>query len=340
MSNEGSLLSHIAGNFISQYENVANSSVAYLLNRYPACRRALARLIDVNHVPANYVTELSTGENGRPDISGIDVDGKRTVIIEGKFWANLTNNQPQNYLKELEENGMLLFLAPEARRESLVAEISKRLDGEDDRVLVQSWLSSLDLMERENSKDHDGDLASDLLQLRSLCEQMDQEGMPPLSTEDLDPMHGRICYQLAELLTDCNHLLRNWQDADLSRSRFAGFLFGIGFFFNAFGMECWLGFQSGDWWTRPSHTPIWLQLSAKTDSLTQDAIYCILNDYDPDNTYQNGNRTEYGIILKPGMDRGLAVEFIVSEVKAVLTLVHEKSEHKEEYPLQEDDSHV
>lgn len=57
MSNEGSLLSHIAGNFISQYENVANSSVAYLLNRYPACRRALSRLIDANHVPANYVTE-------------------------------------------------------------------------------------------------------------------------------------------------------------------------------------------------------------------------------------------------------------------------------------------
>ncbi len=31
---EKSLLAHIAKNFISEYENVANSSIAYLLNEY------------------------------------------------------------------------------------------------------------------------------------------------------------------------------------------------------------------------------------------------------------------------------------------------------------------
>ena len=31
----------------------------------------------------------------------LDANGQKIVIIEGKFWANLTENQPVNYLKEL-----------------------------------------------------------------------------------------------------------------------------------------------------------------------------------------------------------------------------------------------
>ena len=37
-----SLLTHIASKFISEYENVANSSVAYLLNEYSAGRSGIS----------------------------------------------------------------------------------------------------------------------------------------------------------------------------------------------------------------------------------------------------------------------------------------------------------
>ena len=44
-----SLLSHIASSFISEYENVANSSVAYLLNKYPKAQVALQNILDVDN---------------------------------------------------------------------------------------------------------------------------------------------------------------------------------------------------------------------------------------------------------------------------------------------------
>lgn len=54
-----------------------------------------------------FVTELATKSNGRPDVTGLQ------IIIEGKFWTNLTDNQPVNYLKELSGNRRLLFLLSE-----------------------------------------------------------------------------------------------------------------------------------------------------------------------------------------------------------------------------------
>ena len=49
----------------------------------------------------------------------------KAIIIEGKFWANLTHNQPVNYLKEIANDGKILFLAPEKRLISLKVEIEK-----------------------------------------------------------------------------------------------------------------------------------------------------------------------------------------------------------------------
>ena len=58
MSN--SLLSHIATNFIQEYENVANSSIVYLLNTYPAAHRALKDRLDFVNIPTYFETEYDT----------------------------------------------------------------------------------------------------------------------------------------------------------------------------------------------------------------------------------------------------------------------------------------
>lgn len=314
---EGSLLAHIAGNFVSQYENVANSSVCYLLNRYPASRSALEKLLSLTDPPTHYVTERSTESNGRPDITGLDASGNTVVIIEGKFWANLTDNQPINYLKELGVGGKLLFLAPDRRQESLKAEIRKRLGEDDDRIQTCSWGAFLALVESENSKNHDGDLASDLTQLRALCDKMDEEGMPPLSMADLDPMIGRVTYQLVGVIDDCTKQLKEWDQADFKGLKSVSQKDGYGVYFRGCGYGCYLCLSSGDWFKRKSHTPIWLFI--QTEDFKKDPLaYCTLADYEPDNAYEDGSKTLYGIVLHPGMDRHQVVQHIVSKVKSVL----------------------
>lgn len=321
-----SLLSHIAGNFVSQYENVANSSVCYLLNQYPAACLSLNKLLSLTELPTQYVTEQSsTKSNGRPDVTGLDANGKKVVIIEGKFWANLTDNQPANYLTELGNGGKFLFLAPDRRIESLRAEIKKRLGYDEKRIEVYSWMSFLSLIESENSRVHDGDLASDLVQLKALCGKMDEEGMPPLNMTDLDPMNGRICYQLSELIDDCNNQLRLWDESDFTGLKSIGFKLGYGFYFRALNFGCFLCISTSDWFKRKSHTPIWLNIYTQ-DFKNDQQIYYNLNNYDPDNSYNDNGKPLYGIALKPGMDRNQVIEHIVTQVKSVLHALRSTSQ--------------
>ena len=56
---------------------------------------------------------------------GLDRNNKPAVIIEAKFWAALTENQPNAYLNRLPQKGVLLFVAPAQRIESLWAELRK-----------------------------------------------------------------------------------------------------------------------------------------------------------------------------------------------------------------------
>lgn len=311
-----SLLSHIATNFTSEYENVANSSIAYLLNQYEIARVVLKNTLDVGSVPTYYVTELSTKVNGRPDVTGLDADGTKSIIIEGKFWANLTNNQPNNYLKELNDSGKLLFIAPDRRATSLCYEIQDRI-GDDSRVSVISWRAFIEAVEIENQKNLNVNLASDLVQLKELCGQMDEEGMPPLSMSDLDSMNGRIGYQFADLLDECNKIIRGWPESDFKGLKTSASKDGYGFYFRAFNKGCQLCLSNYDWYTKESHSPIWLRLW-DYDFHQSESIYIALNNLDSKNTYLDKNYVSYAIKLIPGMDRNEVIEYIVLKTKEIL----------------------
>ncbi len=314
-----SLLTHIASNFISEYENVANSSIAYLLNEYSAPREALKDILEVSNVPTHYVTELSTNSNGRPDVTGLNIDGSKTVIIEGKFWANLTKNQPVNYLEELGDTGKLLFLAPDKRLSSLRLEIDRKLDGKDDRVIICSWINFLDLIERENNKKHDPHLASDLIQVKELCRKMDVEGMPPLSVSDLDPMNGRIASQFSDVIDECNSNLRAWEHSDFDGLKSTNTKYGYGFYFRAHKSACFLGLDCNKWFLRSSQTPIWLTIS-EHDFQKSERIKQALKDFDSFNSFDS----DYGIVLQAGMDKDQVVEFIVNSTKSILEHLNTK----------------
>jgi len=316
-----SLLSHIASNFISEYENVANSSIAYLLNKYPASREVLKNILQIDDAPSFFVTELSTKSNGRPDITGLDINGNKQIIIEGKFWANLTDNQPINYLKELSEKGKLLFLVPQKRKISLKSEIKKRLNGDDKKIYIFSWNEFLDLVEIENNKNHNQSLISDITQLKELCSKMDDEGMPPLSQSDLDPMNGRINYQLSNIIDECNPILREWEESNFKGTRTTSSMDGHGFYFRAFGFGCQLCFSNYNWFTYENSTPIWLYIMDE-EWKHQEKIYHHLNNFDTQNLFNDGC-SMYGIQLQTGMDKSQAICHITNKVREVLTKLNE-----------------
>jgi hypothetical protein len=313
-----SLLSHIANNFITQYENVANSSVTYLLNKYPAASHALEEILGMSSIPTHYISELSTDSNGRPDITGLDDKGNKVVIIEGKFWANLTDNQPINYLKELSEDGILFFLVPDKRLHSLEVEISKRLNGDkDQKVVVRSWSTFLKLIEIENNKNHNDQLASDLMQLSELCNKMDIEGMPPLSMADLDPMNGRLSSQFPDIIDECNTRIRLWEHSNFNGLKTTSSKYGHGFYFQVHGLACYLYYSSYNWFKKEGHTPIWLDIRDNNWKKDESFYYSINSN----NAYSEKDCTSYAIQLSPGMDKNDVVQHILNEVDRVLSLI-------------------
>ena len=91
-----------------------------------AARSALSDLLRAGGAEVGQIAQVRTqdvGKDGaRPDLAGVDHDGEDRVLIEAKFWAGLTKNQPDGYLTRLEsapQPSVLLFVAPVKRIEVL-----------------------------------------------------------------------------------------------------------------------------------------------------------------------------------------------------------------------------
>ena len=81
----------------------------------------------------NFKTQVTGENNERPDIIGMNEKRNEILIIEAKFWAYLTENQPVEYIKRLQNsnyNGLkvLTFICPDQRISSLKSELKRRCD--------------------------------------------------------------------------------------------------------------------------------------------------------------------------------------------------------------------
>ena len=106
-------------------ENLATEALRYLLERHPtvwpAVHTFLAGLEFPLPLTLAFKTQAYSATHAIPDLVGLDSEGKERLIVEAKFWAGLTQNQPVTYLGRLgnASPGMVLFIAPGLRFEYL-----------------------------------------------------------------------------------------------------------------------------------------------------------------------------------------------------------------------------
>ena len=129
MTSHSTLLSHLARNLTDRTEDLAVEALGYILGKSPASREALNSMVG-NDIPrvVRVATQVIGEDRTRPDLVGFDGHGQERVLIEAKFWAALTENQPNTYLERLpdDDTSLLLFVAPEARLQSLWPELLRR----------------------------------------------------------------------------------------------------------------------------------------------------------------------------------------------------------------------
>jgi hypothetical protein len=205
-----SVLSHIVSQRLAgEVENVATEALTFILNGSEGARRGMVKVlrgVAPDLLDLEFATQSAT-DDGRPDMTG--TDGQRTlVLVENKFWAGLTDQQPHAYLRHLAgtagDAGVLLVVCPAARATSLWTELTRRLieagiphtespspagiertakTSIGPALALTTWPQLLIALELE-AVNEPGALA-DIAQLRALCERTDQTAWKPLPAESI-----------------------------------------------------------------------------------------------------------------------------------------------------------
>ena len=230
------MFAHIVSRLTNRTEDVAVEALGFILSRSEAARRALRDLLQLEGLDVGELTgaktQVSDETRARPDLVVLGRNRKERVLIEAKFWASLTENQPNAYLARLpldEHPSVLLFVAPEARVETLWSELHRlverpfnwqSIDAPRDTdikcamvdeggrfLMLVSWRAVLKRMLSFAMSSGDS-IEADIRQMYALCEQQDQEAFLPLKPHELAPEIPRRMLQFNKLVDDVVDLAR------------------------------------------------------------------------------------------------------------------------------------
>lgn len=282
MAEIDTLLAHLSPSFTSQTENIAVEALGYILNKYAGSREGLDDVVRSGVRTVNPVVKVNTQvtalDGTRPDLVGLDEGGAERVLIEAKFWAELTRRQPGAYLERLPDDGpsVLLFLAPEDRIASLWPELRNRaqkagkklsevdaerkcvvVDNSQRHLLLVSWTGLLDRMSARTRDEEDAE--ADIRQLRGLADVAEEDRFRPIrdTREDFGPdsRHMRDMKRIIDAATE-----RGVQDGWASRKGLnrTPRRHGYGRYLKLGGRIAWFGVHTG-LWERDGETPLWIE---------------------------------------------------------------------------------
>ena len=297
MTDDGTLLAHLAPRLASQLEDAATDALAYILNKSDEAMRALNDLLQHGGFGIEPIRRVRTqvsykDGSSRPDMTGEDRNRVERLLVESKFGAPLLDGQASGYIKLLDKPGpaVLMFISPEVRIETLWAAIRQQMEpcielkpvdapagvrraeaGCPERHLILiSWLGLLDCMAAYVS---DAAVEEDIRQLRGLALQQDSEAFRPVHAEHLSP-------DFARRVVGYNHLVDDAVDArgvkdgwlDISGLSATSQRYGYGRYvrFKEVPGDCWFGVNH-EQWAKNEDTPLWLllheDLQARTDEI-------------------------------------------------------------------------
>ena len=350
-----SLLAKLAPMFRGQTENVAVEGLGHILSGSQPARNALSDVLRAGGAEVEQIAEVrtqATGEDGaRPDLAAFEEDGSECVLIEAKFWAGLTENQPVAYLQRLPDRkpSALLFVAPRARLESLWAELGRRItesdagialkmEKSDDallsalvggarRLVLVSWTCLLDRMAVGVSSAGDSQSEADIAQLRGLADREDAAAFLPLRSEELGPDVPRRLMGLKSLVDRATDRLVGLGLASTAGLRATPKATGYVRYLRIAGAGAEWGIDYRKWATLRD-TPLWLILRGQEDGWNQikpvSEIWEKLASFrrrDPPELFEAGGYPVMPFELPLGVEEDAVLEAIVQRLERIARLI-------------------
>lgn len=299
-----------------------------------------SRDVDVGSI-VRAETEVIGEEGDRPDLVCLDRDENERLLIELKFWAGLTGNQPVAYLERLpvESPSALLVVAPARRIEPLWWELTRRVRDEmkvnlrddpaasevrraafgDRRVLMlTSWRALLEALEAKASDNGDEQAVNDIRQLSGLAVRQDSEVFP-LHPEQLGPEFPRLIVKLPSLLDDVYQRLieagivpKKWPLVRVKNGVYRYITLG--------GCTVWFGARYR-MWAKFEQTPLWLGFGSQATKYGMAARLKQRWGEDPPESLLSDDVVP--ILVRPGYSYYEVLDDVVSQLQRLAGLFEE-----------------
>lgn len=240
-------------------------------------------------IAKNLIVKTQTYEqdSGVFDLVCFDSLAHPIIIVESKFWAGLTENQPLSYLKHLPPNipSILLFIAPERRLESLWSELLSRCKdnslslqqgfssnnfynykiNEFHSLALSSWNSLLDSIINELDQNNDTVAKGDVLQLKGLCSKMDSDAFLPIKSNEISPGIAKRNMQFSALVDDIIFagVKKNLCSTNSGKLKTTTGPNHYGRYFKLGGYYCCALKFDNTRWGQFRNTPLWLEVYGK-----------------------------------------------------------------------------
>lgn len=327
-------------------ENLATEALLYILRKYPETWEPLRAWLCQGgaELPASLTFSsqvFNEADSSIPDLVGVDSAGDSVLIIEAKFWADLTPNQPSTYLRRLPPNkaAMVLVVAPEKRLDILWPKLRLNCEaadiqlsnestasndlhvaaaGSDHLLAVTSWRAVLALLRTDADIRHERDLHSDVEQLSGLCARMDSTEFLPLGPEDLSRLIGQRVQQFADLVDRVVTLLVRSHGANTKGLTTGGRQSTYGRFFRLHSLGCFLAY-SPPMWSRYGETPLWLVVKDadwQSSKTLHDQVHRLFAG-SPNRVCEHDGETYVGIRLLVGAESATVIADIVRQILMV-----------------------
>lgn len=335
--------------FSEQTENVAVDALGHILRDSEAARGALVDVLQSGGTQLGPIVDIrtqATGADGaRPDLAGFDENGTERVLIEAKFWAGLTENQPVAYLERLSESeaSALLFVAPADRIESLWAELERRvlesksgiaLDSHTSngslrsagaggmrQLILISWMGLLDLMAAKAVAAADSHAETDIRQLRGLAVQEDDDAFLPLRPEELGPSVPRRLVSLKSLVDRATERLVGSGVASTKGLKVTPRATGYGRYLMLGGASAWFGLDYKRW-AALRDSPIWLEFLGWARPIGEiRRSLDELRQWVPPGLFDDGTSLHVPVELPVGVEESAVLDSVVGQLEKIARLI-------------------
>ena len=349
MTEDRTLLAHIALKLGTHPENIAVEALGHILSTSEAAIRAVEDVLKTGGAEVDTIshvrTQASDEKGAIPDLACFDQRGVERVLIEAKFWAGLTKRQPVAYLKRLPTNkpSALLFVAPEARFEPLWAELRRRVIeagmdlgpdtkdvnlrrsevGDGRYLMLTSWKALLDGMASTAKDDGHSRTENDIRQLLGLTKQVDKEAFLPLRSEELGPELPRRLCNLRRLVDDATTRACEARRVSINALYVTSKPEGYGRYLKLAGASVWFGVNS-ILWARSRETPLWLTFHPGDGRITLDEVRRSLRPLgqkDPLELIDSDGRMHVPINMPVGVEYDRVLAAVVKRLEEVAQLI-------------------